>query len=91
LSLAGPDGAEVFVDGLLVGQVPLDVTLAPIPRERHVLVKQPGFAPWTRKVPGDTTIALTAHLSRKHGSNGGLVPIGNDSPDEARIYDPFGR
>ncbi len=90
LTLAGPDGAEVFVDGLLVGQVPLDVALAPIPRERHVLVKQPGFAPWTRKVAGDTTIALTAHLSRRHG-NGGLAPAGNDSPDEARIYDPFSR
>jgi serine/threonine protein kinase len=87
LSLTGPDGAEVFVDGLLVGQVPLNVALAPIARERHVLVRQPGFAPWTRKVAGDTTIALTAHLSRRHGAS---AP-GGDSADEARIYDPFAR
>jgi hypothetical protein len=83
LRVAGPDHADVFIDGKLMGKAPLDVALDPVDGERQLLVQKPGYAPWTRKIAGDVTMALTPKLARKRGGGGGRR--GDD------VYDPFAR
>jgi hypothetical protein len=62
LTIKGTEGAEVLVDGNLVGMVPLEV---PLPRKagpRHLEVRLEGYHAWPRTIAGDTDVKLTAIL-----------------------------
>jgi hypothetical protein len=90
LRVAGPDHADVFLDGRLVGHAPLDVALDAQAGERQLLVQKAGYAPWTRKIAGDVTVALTPRLTRA-----ARRPSGSGTSGGARrgddVYDPFAK
>jgi hypothetical protein len=49
-------------------------------------VRRAGYAPWSRKVAGDTNVALTAKWpTRKHD----VEPSPARATDDVRVYDPF--
>jgi serine/threonine protein kinase len=62
LKLEGPAGADVLVDGVLVGQAPIDLNLPRKPASRHLVVQMAGHAPWARDVAGDVDMVLTPPL-----------------------------
>jgi hypothetical protein len=64
LRLGGSGGAEVTVDGALVGQIPLDIDLPRADAARHLQVRRRGFAPFARTIAGNTDVALTVVLHR---------------------------
>jgi eukaryotic-like serine/threonine-protein kinase len=64
LHLRGSDGAEVTVDGALVGQIPLDIELPRADQARHLQVRRRGFVPWARTIAGNTDVALSVVLRR---------------------------
>jgi hypothetical protein len=65
LSVTGTEGAEVFVDGVVVGNVPLQITLIPIAEVRHILVQRSGYTRWRYDIAGDRDAALVAPLERR--------------------------
>jgi serine/threonine-protein kinase len=82
LHIGGTAGAEVLVDGRLVGEVPLEVDLPRVASERQVLVQRDGFVSWTRAIAGDTWVSATATLRKK--------PLGRRA-DPTGIVNPFNR
>jgi serine/threonine protein kinase len=85
LRLAGPSGAEVLVDGRLVGQLPLDIELERRAADRRVVVQHKGYTSWSRVIAGDTTVGLTATLQRKRAAAPSEPKRTND------VYNPFER
>ena len=78
LTLTGTEGAEVLVDGVVVGNIPLQITLIPIAQVRHITVQRSGYVRWHYDIAGDHDAALVAPLVRRSRSTGSLM-----------IKDPF--
>jgi serine/threonine protein kinase len=68
LSVTGTEGAEVLVDGVLLGTVPLQIALPPLAGIRHVAVRRSGFKRWTCDIDGRKDAALVAPLERSRAS-----------------------
>jgi serine/threonine protein kinase len=83
LRVSGTDGADVLVDGELLGQVPLDTELARKEGTRTILVRKAGFARYRRDVDGNTEAVLTATLPRAAVR----APV---KKPKSVIADPFG-
>jgi serine/threonine protein kinase len=64
LRVSGTDGADVVVDGVVLGQVPLDVELARKAGPRSIQVRKAGFSRYRRDVEGDAEAVLSASLTR---------------------------
>jgi hypothetical protein len=64
LSITGTEGADVLIDGRLVGLVPLQLTLPVAPAVRHIAVHRSGYARWRYDIAGDRDAALVASLER---------------------------
>jgi serine/threonine protein kinase len=79
LAVHGTAGAEVLLDGVPVGKVPLELDLPAIAGTRALSVQRSGYQPWTKTVGGDHDETLNAALKRKSARPGG-------EPD---IKDPF--
>jgi hypothetical protein len=83
LSVTGTEGAEVVVDGMLVGTVPLQIALPRIDATRHVVVRRAGYKRWTADVDGTQDAALLAPLiptttkpkPRGNNSGGADLPL----------------
>ena len=61
---SNPSGAEIYLDGKLVGQTPLTVTVAP--GEHVVIMRKQNFTTWTRNVQvGSGQRRVTAYLERQ--------------------------
>jgi hypothetical protein len=71
LRLSGLAGAQVLVDDVAVGVLPLDVHLAGSSDVRVIVVKRPGYRPWTRTVAGGVDVSSTVELERLPQSRGG--------------------
>jgi hypothetical protein len=85
LSINGTAGAEVLVDGNLVGMVPLDTRLPRRAGTRHLQVRLEGYHAYVRNIAADSDVKLTATLkpvsTRSHGS----------SHDAPVVRNPFDR
>ncbi|HZS38569.1 MAG TPA: protein kinase [Polyangia bacterium] len=79
LSIAGPTGAEVFLDGKSIGKLPLDTPLEPAPHARTLLVKRAGYDPWTATFDGARDQHLDAKLHKRAAKSTEV------------IKDPFGK
>jgi hypothetical protein len=87
LRLQGPSGAEVLVDRLVVGQLPLDVRLPRAEGVRQLQIRRRGFAPWTRLVTAHDDVSLDVALHRQARQPS---PLPVKSPATGpRIRDPF--
>jgi serine/threonine protein kinase len=64
LTVTGPRGAEVTLDGKLVGTIPVELRLPSQPGQRKLKVQAPGARPWSRTVAADVDVALEVKLSR---------------------------
>jgi serine/threonine protein kinase len=62
LRISGVNGAQVFLDGLDVGRIPLELSLPSKPGHRKVSVRRPGYATFTEVVAADDNAIVTAHL-----------------------------
>jgi hypothetical protein len=85
LSVGGPRGAEVLIEGKLVGMLPLDLRLPRVAAERHLLVRHPGFRPWSRTIAGDLDVRLQAPLIRNRAP---AAPMKRAAPASI-VKDPF--
>jgi serine/threonine protein kinase len=65
LSITGPTGAEVFLDGKSIGKLPLDTLLDPLARPRTLLIKRAGYEPWTTTFDGARDQHLDARLHKR--------------------------
>jgi hypothetical protein len=82
LSVTGTEGAEVVLDGVLAGTVPLSIALPPTAGVRHVVVRRPGYKRWSRDIDGASDAALVAPLERAHRA----APAASAVP---QLKDPF--
>jgi serine/threonine-protein kinase len=80
LSVTGTEEAEVLVDGVVVGNVPLQITLIPIHEVRHITVQKAGYARWRYDIAGDRDAALVAPLKRREKA---------EKPTTLNLKDPF--
>jgi serine/threonine-protein kinase len=93
LRLLGPTGAEVLVDGRLVGELPIDVAMPKSPGQRTLTVQRMGFKTWSRVVAADADVTLTATLVRKRAA----TPVRTaprepaSTPGVPALADPFRR
>jgi uncharacterized protein YjbI with pentapeptide repeats len=65
LSVTGTEGAEVLVDNVVVGNVPLQIMLPPTSAVRHITVQRSGYQRWRYDIAGDRDSALVAPLERR--------------------------
>ena len=79
LSVRGPRGAVVLIDGKDSGRVPLDLELARSDGKRAVTVKLDGRAPFTTSVRGDANETVTVPARK-------ATPR---QPGEPELRDPF--
>jgi serine/threonine-protein kinase len=94
LRIGGTDGAEVLVDGALVGTVPLEVALPRLDGVRRVALHASGYDPWQREVSGAVDAALMVWLHRSAPSPRRAAPSLPPSPKRAPpadklLKDPF--
>ena len=79
-----PAGANILVDGQLVGQTPSTITIA-TEQSNVITLKKPGFEPFERDIPAPTTsdvpVALDAPLVRA-----GVVLTVSTAPIPAEIW-----
>jgi hypothetical protein len=61
LHVGGTPNAEVLLDDVPIGQVPLDIEL-PRAAHRSLVVRRAGYAPLAKLVPGDTDVSVTMTL-----------------------------
>jgi hypothetical protein len=63
------DGAEVWIDGQLVGRSPLPAPVVLDLGTRHVRIVKDGFRPWSRDMPvgGSASTAVAALLEKQAG------------------------
>ncbi len=63
------EGAEVWIDGLLVGRSPLPASVVLDLGTRHVHIVKDGFRPWSRDMPvgGSAPTAVAALLEKQIG------------------------
>jgi hypothetical protein len=63
------DGAEVWIDGTLVGRSPLPAAVVLDLGTRHVRIVKDGFRPWSRDMPvgGSAPTTVAARLERQTG------------------------
>ncbi len=59
-----PGGAEVFLDGVLRGLTPIEALHVPAEGVHRLLIRKPGFEPWTGIVGKGQTIPETIVLKR---------------------------
>jgi hypothetical protein len=88
LRVDGASGAELDVDGRLVGQLPVDVELPRRSEARQLVVHRHGYASWTRTIAGDTSITLTATIRRRQAA---AAPAPAPAASSPGIYNPFDR
>ncbi|MCB9651319.1 MAG: PEGA domain-containing protein [Deltaproteobacteria bacterium] len=60
-----PGGAEVEIDGKVVGVTPLELTWPKSDAEVQVLVQLDGYQAWSSALVPDRAVSLTAQLNRK--------------------------
>jgi serine/threonine protein kinase len=83
LRVNGTRGAQVWVDGLVVGEIPVAAQLHPLNGRRVISVRKAGYRTRELVVAGDQDMRLTVQLERK------AAPATHDrSPD---LFDPFHR
>jgi hypothetical protein len=63
LRVDGTPGAEVVLDGVSSGHVPLELSLPRAADRRSVAVRLSGHQPWTREIAGDVDVVLVAALT----------------------------
>jgi tRNA A-37 threonylcarbamoyl transferase component Bud32 len=63
LSLSGARGAEVLIDGKLMGIMPVELTLPRASGERRLRVRAEGARTWTRRIAADVDLALEVRLA----------------------------
>jgi serine/threonine protein kinase len=96
LSVTGPRGAELLLDGKLVGTLPVDLSLPSVPGQRRLRVQALGARPWHRLVAADVDVALEVKLdqparpavaspARRHAAPSGQPA----SQTPSLIKDPF--
>jgi serine/threonine-protein kinase len=96
LAVTGPRGAELLVDGKLVGTLPVELTMPSATGQRRLRVQAPGARAWTRLVAADVDVALEVKLdkparsavaspSRRHATT--ASPPASQTP--SLIKDPF--
>ncbi len=60
-----PAGAQILIDGRLMGRTPATITMIG-PRESKILIRVPGYKPWTRSIiPEQPRSTVHADLEKK--------------------------
>jgi hypothetical protein len=83
LRFRGTRGAQVQVDGVVIGEIPVAARLRSLPGGRRVvLVRKPGYVAQQLIVAGDRAMKLTVELSRRSAASAKT----EHSPE---LFDPF--